>query len=485
MSIRSRLRLSHMTMVVIPIVFSILVIWLLGHFFIKNLETAYNVKFNLNINIEQFTERTNSTFKKIKAIASYDPDLLTIDSTLKTMDTQLSKVHSGIIVRRDNDVLYASSFINKSDISDSLPKYGLFPMNPRFHPLVGNLVLKPIDFIFRDGSQGSIFIVTDLSYLKNSIMAFMVTSLVSIVIIMVMTNVFLTFVTSKSIVEPLENLKEAALQIKNDNLDYKLSYTSKDEISDVYSAFEEMRVKLKESLMVQQQYENNRKELISNISHDLKTPITAIKGYVEGIMDGIPDSPDKMDRYIKTIFTKAYDMERLIDELFIFSKLDLNKLPFNFEQINIKRYLEDCCEELQLDLEEKHIAFDHNLNNINPEQLVLADREKLKRVIINIVNNSSKYMDNVKGKIEITLTENEDHAIIKIQDNGKGISAEDLPYIFQRFYRADLSRNTSTGGSGLGLAICKLIIEEHGGEIWADSKENSGTSIYFTLKKYV
>ncbi len=100
-------------------------------------------------------------------------------------------------------------------------------------------------------------------------------------------------------------------------------------------------------------YENNRKELIANISHDLKTPITTIKGYTEGIRDGIPNSPEKMDKYLQIIYNNAVELDGLIDDLFLFSKLDLKKLPFNFEAININDYLKDCFEELQFDLEKK------------------------------------------------------------------------------------------------------------------------------------
>ena len=128
----------------------------------------------------------------------------------------------------------------------------------------------------------------------------------------------------------------------------KLSLNTNDEIGELCKEFEDMRCRLKESVEIQLQYENNRKELISNISHDLKTPVTAIKGYVEGIKDGVADTPEKMDKYINTIYKKAIDIDKLINELFVFSKLDLNKLPFSFERVDIKSYLSDSMEELQV-----------------------------------------------------------------------------------------------------------------------------------------
>jgi len=484
MSIRSRLRLSHMAMVIIPIILSIGITLIISSFYVKDLETAYNIKYNKKATFEELMNGGSPIFEDIKNTSIISPELLENTVYLDSFNKKLNKIHTGIVVRKNTTILYASKSINKDDISATLPNFVGLNSDKKSHPIVGNQILKPIDFYFSDGSKGSVFLITDISFIKKTIIQLFVSIIISIIAIMIVTNAFLTFLTSRSIVDPLEALKEGAIQIKNGNLDFQFNNNAKDEIGEVYSAFEEMRLKLKESLKLQQQYENNRKELISNISHDLKTPITAIKGYVEGIIDGVADSPEKMDKYIKTISSKSKDMERLIDELFLFSKLDLNKLPFNLEEINIKRYIEDCCEELQLDLEENHIEFEYSIENSNPEQLILGDREKLKRVITNIINNSVKYMDKDQGKIKIELADSDKFTILTIHDNGRGISKESLPFIFDRFYRADPSRNTLTGGSGLGLAICKLIIEELGGTIWAESQEGFGTSVFVTFKKY-
>ncbi|MBC8061761.1 MAG: HAMP domain-containing histidine kinase [Clostridiaceae bacterium] len=484
MSIRNRLRLSHMSMVLIPIILSIISTLIISKFFINDLETAYNFKYNKKATVEQLMDGGAPILSSIRETSILNPSLLENTNYLDNIAIELNKIHSGMIVRKANTIIYVSKLINPEGISPILPNFVDLNPDKRFHPVVGNQILKQIDFYFKDGRQGSVFLITDVSFIKKTIIEFLIIVIISIITIMIITTAFLTFLTTRSIVSPLEALKEGAIQIKNGNLDFNFKSSSKDEIGEVYSAFEEMRLKLKESLKLQQQYENNRKELISNISHDLKTPITAIKGYVEGIIDGVADSPEKMDKYIKTISLKSRDMERLIDELFLFSKLDLNKLSFNLEEINIKKYIEDCCEELQLDLEENQIKFEYSIKNSNSAQLILGDREKLKRVITNIIANSVKYMDKSQGKIQIELSNSDKFTVIKIHDNGKGISKEALPFVFDRFYRADASRNTLTGGSGLGLAISKLIIEELGGEIWAESLEGLGTSIFVTLKNY-
>ena len=249
------------------------------------------------------------------------------------------------------------------------------------------------------------------------------------------------------------------------------------------TAFEEMRIKLKAQIDLSMQYEKDNKELISNISHDLKTPITAIKGYVEGIRDGVADTPEKMDKYIRTIYNKATDMDKLIDELFLYSKLDSNSMNYSFAKLDLKEYFEDCVDEISLDLESKGIAFMYR-NYVPEGTMIIADPEQLKRVINNIVGNSVKYMGTEPGRIGIFIKDEPEFIQIEIQDNGKGIAKNELPHIFERCYRTDASRNSSKGGSGLGLSIAKKIIEEHGGKIWAVSVEGQGTTMCFVLRKY-
>ena len=200
-------------------------------------------------------------------------------------------------------------------------------------------------------------------------------------------------------------------------------------------------------------------------------------------MDGVADTPEKMDRYIKTVYNKANDMNVLINELSLYSKIDSNIIPYNFEKININSYFKDCVDEIGADLEQRGMMFSYR-NYCAANVMVTADPEQLKRVINNIINNACKYNNKAKGKVGITLTEYDRKVQVAIKDNGIGISKEDLPPIFRRTYRADMSRN-SAGGSGLGLSICKKIIEEHGGEIWAESKLRAGTTIFFTLNKVI
>ncbi len=288
----------------------------------------------------------------------------------------------------------------------------------------------------------------------------------------------------RSVLKPLDKLQEATRKIRDGDLDFTLEAdTDDDEIGQLCQDFEEMRIRLKENSEEKLRDELESKELIGNISHDLKTPITAIKGYVEGILDGVASSPQKLEKYVRTIYNKANDMDRLIDELTFYSKIDTNRIPYNLVKLNVDSYFDDCAEEVGLDMESRGITFSYE-NSVRDDVQIIADPEQMKRVINNIVGNAVKYLDKPQGRIDLSVEDTGDFIQVAIEDNGRGIGAQELPYIFDRFYRTDSSRNSAKGGSGIGLSIVKKIIEDQGGRIWAVSTEGEGTKMQFVLRKY-
>ena len=302
-------------------------------------------------------------------------------------------------------------------------------------------------------------------------------------IILVFTALSVGLWIYRSIAVPLVKLKKATKNIKEGNLDFVLEVEGNDEFSQLCQDFEEMRKRLKESTEEKILMDKENKELISNISHDLKTPITAVKGYVEGIMDGVADTPEKMDRYVRTIYNKTNEMDHLINELTFYSKIDTNRIPYTFSKLNVEDYFSDCAEELGLEMETRGIELVY-ANYVEKGVQVIADGEQIRRVIHNIVSNAIKYMEKPRGIIQLRVKDVGDFIQVEIEDNGKGIAAKDLPYIFDRFYRTDVSRNSSKGGSGIGLSIVKKIMEDQGGKVWATSRLGIGTIMYFVLRKY-
>ncbi|PPA69334.1 sensor histidine kinase [Jeotgalibacillus proteolyticus] len=297
-----------------------------------------------------------------------------------------------------------------------------------------------------------------------------------IILILIVTNGVLTYYMSKTIIKPVRELTDAAKKLAGGERKFYIQTDRKDELGELAESFEEMRRRLFEAERIQQRYEEGRKELVASISHDLKTPLTSIKGYIEGIRDGVADTPEKLERYIETVYKKAGEMDHLIDELFLYSKLDVNRVPFYFEKVDLTAYLNDYLEELKLTSEVKTFFLSHG-----KPVMVLADREQLNRVFTNIINNSLKHMDKKEKELTIELNELDERIEVQIIDNGEGISEEDLPRIFEQFYQADSSRGKQGNGSGLGLAIARKIVEEHGSNIRAKSLEGEGTSVSFTL----
>ena len=302
-------------------------------------------------------------------------------------------------------------------------------------------------------------------------------------VILIFTSVSIGLWIYRSVAAPLVKLRKATQNIKEGNLDFVLEVDGTDEFAELCRDFEEMRRRLKESAEEKVLLDKENKELISNISHDLKTPITAVKGYVEGIMDGVADTPEKMVRYVRTIYNKTNEMDHLINELTFYSKIDTNRIPYTFSKLNVDDYFSDCAEEVGLELETRGIQL-YYANYVEKDVLVIADGEQIRRVIHNIISNAIKYMDKPKGVIQIRVKDVGDFIQVEIEDNGKGIASKDLTYIFDRFYRTDVSRNSSKGGSGIGLSIVRKILEDHGGKVWATSREGIGTIMYFVLRKY-
>lgn len=315
----------------------------------------------------------------------------------------------------------------------------------------------------------------------------LMTMLTIVVLALVITATALTIWIKAGFFEPIKELHEGLRHIRDGELDYLINFSDKNdvEIAELYRSYEDMRLRLKESADEKLLHEQQNRELISNISHDLKTPITTIRGYAEGLMEGVADTPEKRQKYIRTIFNKANEMNTLINELTLYSSINSDRIPYDFRIINVAEYFASCVEEIGTDLETRGIRINYtNITDENTE--IIADAEQLRRVINNIIGNSIKYLgrEDESGIVEIRILDEVDSIRVEIEDNGKGIPQKDLPYIFDRFYRADAARTTKTGGSGIGLSIVKKIVEDHSGYIWATSHENEGTCIHIVLRKY-
>ena len=491
LKLKTKLKIAFVTLITLPILLTSLAVFGFGMYQINVIEKTYDISEatyeSLSNSVQIMNRMVEKSYKELEEISRRNPQKMEDATYLETINARLQKKSSYLLVRKGNTIVYLGTSAKEADgVLHQLPTYKSHDATSENGMYLGGeaeALLKQIDFRYEDDSEGSAFIVTDVSDMIPEVRMFMQDMLLAVIVILVMTAALMVFWIHRSIASSIERMQVAADNIKEGNLDFHLEAEADDELGALCNSLEDMRMRLKSSAEEKLVYDRESKELISNISHDLKTPITAIKGYVEGIMDGVADTPEKMDRYIRTIYNKANEMDRLINELTLYSKIDTNRIPYNFATIPVNAYFGDCAEDLSLELEAKNVDFSYS-NYVEGDVKIIADAEQLKRVINNIINNSLKYMDKEKGVIHLSVKDVGDFIQIELEDNGKGIAAKDLPNIFDRFYRTDASRNSSKGGSGIGLSIVRKIIEEHGGKIWATSKEGTGTIMCFVIRKY-
>ncbi|AIC92969.1 sensor histidine kinase [Shouchella lehensis] len=483
MSIRVKLILSYVLMTIIPIGLFILFLHLLFHLFLNNIEEMKEFYQVDDRTVEAFFYEELAAITELKQVAISSPDELLDESIISRYENLLGHRQIAIFVRK-GDTLTNGQQADTSTFYSYLPAHQLSESDPyvNHQGQIGEdgqyWLYTGTDFRFADGDDGSLFFTLDVEPVSDFLTNIIPLVITGFIVAFILTNGVITYVISKHLIQPLKRLHRSAGEIASGNLNEQTGIVRNDEIGDLASAFEEMRLQLKQSVALQEKYDENRKELINNISHDLKTPITSIKGHIQGIIDGVARDQNKLDKYIQIIHTKASEMDQLIDELLLFSKLDLNSIPFHFECVNLRPYLRDIIEAFQLEYDE--VEIESNVS-IHPETLVLADRAQLYKVFANLLANSVKFMNQDEKRIHVHASERGQVVCISITDNGQGIEEKALPYVFDRFFRAEASRGTDQGGSGIGLAIVKQIVEAHEGMVEITSKVNEGTTIQFTL----
>lgn len=491
MKLKTRLVIAFLIIIMVPfLMFGIIMLSFTRYRVV--LENNYGVTVTLDSITNSMKIISNSTqeiFTELQEQVAEDVQVFLDTEYLDEINAELSERYSYLIVRMDEELYYdgADEEEDAAVLLEDLPSYreaGEVTESSTYIGEDAQAFVRQLDVQFEDGSEGSIFIISPAGRIIKQTMKLFQDLGLAVAVILIFTAFIMIIWIYTGVNVPLKKLSEATHRIKEKDFDFEIEVKGHDEISMLCRDFDDMRRQLKMQEEEKESFDRQSKELISNISHDLKTPITAVKGYVEGIMDGVADTPEKMDRYIRTIYIKANDMDRLINELTFYSKIDTNCIPYNFNKIDAVEYFDDCAEEVGLEMHEREIRFSY-INNVEIGTLVIADAEQLKRVINNIIGNSIKYMDKPKKEVQLRVFDAGDYVQAEIEDNGKGIENKDLVNIFDRFYRTDLSRNSSQGGSGIGLSIVRKIIEDHGGRIWATSKVGEGTTMHFLIRKYV
>ncbi|MDF2984811.1 MAG: sensory transduction histidine kinase [Eubacterium sp.] len=350
--------------------------------------------------------------------------------------------------------------------------------------------LKENFVIQKDGKTigFAVFLVPEADVVKDTSLSRAFKAFLPLIAGILLCIIILTLRTiycNTRIIKPLKEISGSAKGIIAGNYDLEVvrTYSSTigdNEVGELTYSFELMRDELKQKQLREEELKKSQQELISCISHDLKTPISTIKAYSEGIRDGLARTPKLQEEYVNIIINKTNLLTDMINELLVFSNAQLNQLEINRQEIYFLEYFKGVINELELFVKQSGMQFSHDIKT--PDMIVNIDTRRITEVLYNIVENSIKYIGEKKGIIVIEAEREGTSVLIKVKDNGIGISPDDIPHVFDKFYRAEKSRSSSIPGSGLGLSICKYIIDVHEGEIYCKSRHNQGCEIGFTLK---
>lgn len=298
--------------------------------------------------------------------------------------------------------------------------------------------------------------------------------------VMILTTTLVTMRMSRSITKPIAELTKAAENIRMGDLDFEVLGSRYEEIDILCNEFDSMRKSLRDARKTEEQLRRERNMLLANLSHDLRTPVTSIKGYIDGIRDGVADSPEKLEKYLDTIYSKAVVIEDMVRNLSTFSKLELSKLQFRFVYGELNSFLREFVEEYRLDLEKHDMVLETAFCE-TPVQ-VKIDYEQMGRVFANLIENAIKYKKEGTGRLSVATYAGDGGIYAQIADDGIGMKKEELKKVFEGFYRVDTARTMNIKGSGLGLGIARQIVEKHGGKIWLQSAgEHMGTKAIIYL----
>ena len=317
---------------------------------------------------------------------------------------------------------------------------------------------------------------------QKEIENFYLTSTISVgisVIVIVLVSQIFTRKIFKRIIKPVDKLMEANERIKQGNYNELIEYKGEYEFEQLCDSFNNMQITLKEEKERDIKWQKTKQDMISGISHDLKTPLTSIKGYIKGIKDGVADSKEKQEKYLDVAYKKASEMDILIEKLLYFSRVENGQISYKLKKISAKKLIEQYIKSQEFDFKENGIEV---ITNLKSTDNIDVDIMQINRVFDNIIQNSIKYSNSSNLIIEINTKNENNSVVIEIKDNGVGIENSKLEKIFEEFYRADESRTKSNiEGNGIGLYVCKYIIEKHKGTIKA--KNDNGLKIIITLPK--
>ncbi|WP_234122467.1 HAMP domain-containing sensor histidine kinase [Clostridium hydrogenum] len=412
---------------------------------------------------------TNSTKIKIEAAAKANDYKKNIKSDFKYTAVNLN-----------GKVLMSS--IKSYPKNNNIDLYDFTEYDSKFYKQNKDTIKYTEPLIVNNNEVGTvIFLIPKKYFLKTSPFyktLFEILPIIAASIIIIIFFVYISLVVKKDILEPINSLDKSAKNILKGDFSCKIKYDYDNEIGAFCHDFEAMRDELKFSKEKEVEIKRNEKELLACISHDIKTPLTAIHGYVSGIKDGIVKDREGIENYCTVILRRVKILTKLLEDILEHSKAELNKMNIVMEEFYCGDFFRDILEDLSIEVESKGLRFEM-LDEI-PNLLLKADKKRISEVIYNLISNSIKYSKEssmIGVYFEVTMN----YLKVYVKDTGIGIASSDVPYIFNKFYRGEKSRNQNIQGSGLGLSISKYIVEAHGGFMECIESSVRGTTMSFSL----
>lgn len=490
MTIKRRFITSYLSAIILTLSSVFLIFSLIFYITLDDLP-SFTTVYKMLTTKRSLTSAEEKSFIALDELVAKSPKLLEkpFSTTVKDLFTEIEQENLKVVIRKNQNFPYYSDDLAEKSLSAHIPDYELNNFEP-----IGTLdnagrlyhYLKS-DFTYLDGSSGSFIILKR----ESNLLEFFTKWGIWIVFAIISLSLFVAWHINKKLqqttITPLEKLSQATkLTADYETLSKHIkNYPEVNVTEDVQALqtnFKAMWLELQRVEHNQRLNEANRQELITNLSHDLKTPMTSIIGYVEGLQDGVANTPEKQAAYLKTIRDKALSLNDLIEELFIYSNLEINAVLFDKKKYQLQSFLNEVTKEYSLNTQ---IAWSADLAatplyaEIDPLQMT--------RVLTNLIQNSLKFKQLSKPQvtIQLTLAQENNYAVLKLEDDGIGIPESQLAHVLERFYRGDQARSATVKGSGLGLSIVKEIVEAHAGSLRITSQLGVGTtvSIYLPITK--
>ena len=474
MTIKKRLFCSNILMIAVPAVIAALVGLLCLVLLWVTLRSGGGMRLEVE---EDLTYIGRDMADQVQGFMADTPDTWT--SRMGSLETMTESGALRVVVTQNGGLAYAAG--EEQAVDSQLAEAAGSIDEAELFLSAGNRSVYRASHTFSGGTWSLYLFGTRQAHLDSGLKVIAALAAVGLLLVVcltiLMTNRFLTRFVVRKIEEPLDLLSEGARRLGEGNLEYRISYAGKDEFAPVCGAFNEMAARLRESVERTRRDEESRKELLAGISHDLRSPLTSIRAYVEGLLDGVARTDEAKRRYLRTIQTKAEDIDRLVSQLFLYSKLDLEGAPREMQPIRLDEFIDGFVEETALDSRTRGLEI---TADCPVPVTVSADPEQLRRVLSNILENSFKYKNKELGHLHITL---EETGRLILADDGPGVAEEALPKLFDAFYRSDPARKNPAGGNGLGLAIAAKAVRGMGGTIRACNVPGGGLAIAITLLK--